>query len=321
MLNSNLSLRTSLPRVDGCKALTPAQLDEFRDDLIALVHRASSLQVTDPLRHIRALIEGGQPDPALFGKRLVVTEAVFYRGAPGAPVFQFPGTPTLAIGAPRQGVVLEEKLTRGGLAEEVQYMRDRERAAEYHLLEDIARRPGQYPELLTQLEQMVLGECVEAHLRARQSSSPYGPAMMIDMQDRLRRLAFERPEMIRESHLRMPDGCCGPADKRLPGLVEPEIRPARRVGVMSLRLVKAVADPKTGMIFILRVSLFCWVARMPARPRRLRRPKPLKGSRNSPNSISCSAIRLALNGLCAHSTAATQRFACSLVNALRSKRR
>ena len=95
---------------------------------------------------------------------------------------------------PENGVLIPRRNT---LAEEVQYMRDRERAAEYHLLEDIARRPGQYPELLTQLEQMVLGECVEAHLRARQSSSPYGSAMMIDMQDRLRRLAFERPEMIR----------------------------------------------------------------------------------------------------------------------------
>lgn len=185
-----------LPRVDGCKALSATQLDEFRDHLIALVHRASSLQVTNPLRHIRAVIDGGEPDPVLINKRIVVNETVVYREVPSKPTFRFQGEPKLIIGAPRQGVVLEEKLKRGGLSEEVEYMRERERAAEYHLLEDITRRPDQYPALLKQLEQMVLGECAEAHLRARQSSSSYGPAMMIDVQNRLRRLASERPEMV-----------------------------------------------------------------------------------------------------------------------------
>jgi hypothetical protein len=165
-----------LPRVDGCKSLTPQQLDAFRDDLIAIVHRASSLQVTDPRRHIRALIDGETPDPVLVQKRLVVEEVVVYRGQ-SAQTFQFLGAPTLALGDQRQGEVLEQKLKHGGLDEEVDYMRDRERAAEYHLFEDFERRPDRYPALLRQLEQMVLGECTEAHLRAR-------------------RLADERPEMV-----------------------------------------------------------------------------------------------------------------------------
>jgi hypothetical protein len=135
------------------------------------------------------------PDPVLIAKRLSVTEIV-YRAPSALPAaFQFPGAPALALGAPREGVVLEEKLRHGGLAEEIEYMRERERAAEYHLIEDATRRPDQYPRLLRQVEQMVLGECVEAHLRARQPS-PYGPTMMIDVQERLKRLAHERPEMI-----------------------------------------------------------------------------------------------------------------------------
>jgi hypothetical protein len=183
-----------LPRVDGCQSLTPVQLDGFRDDLIAMVHRASSLHVTDPIRYIRSVIDGATPDPALVAKRLSVNESIVYH-APSAP-FQFPGTPALALGVPRQGVVLEEKLQTGGLLQEIDYMRERERAAEYHLMEDATRRPDQYPGLLRQLEQMVLGECVEAHLRARQNAGLYGPAMMIDVQERLKRLANERPEMI-----------------------------------------------------------------------------------------------------------------------------
>jgi hypothetical protein len=108
-----------LPRVDGCKSLTPQQLDGFRDDLMAAIHRASSLQVTDPIRHLRPLIDGNGLDPVLAAKRLAVETTLKY--APSAPppaAFQFPGQPILTLGASRQSTVLEEKLKRGGLAEE-----------------------------------------------------------------------------------------------------------------------------------------------------------------------------------------------------------
>jgi len=39
---------------------------------MAAIHRASSLQVTDAIRHLRALIDGQGPDPALVAKRLDV---------------------------------------------------------------------------------------------------------------------------------------------------------------------------------------------------------------------------------------------------------
>jgi len=43
---------------------------------------------------------------------------------------------------------------------------------------------------------MVLGECDEAHLRARQQASPYGPSMLIEVQDRLRKLARDRSDRV-----------------------------------------------------------------------------------------------------------------------------
>jgi hypothetical protein len=130
-------------------------------------------------------------------KRLDVASTLIYRAEPAKmPPFKFSGPAVLALGAPRPPAVLEQKLERGGLAEEIDYMRARERAAEAHLLEDAIRRPDNYPALLAQLEEIVLGECSEAHLRARQGSELYGPAMLIEVQDRLRELARSRPEMI-----------------------------------------------------------------------------------------------------------------------------
>jgi hypothetical protein len=186
-----------LPRVDECKSLTSAQLDACRDDLMAAIHRASSLQVTDAIRHLRALIDGQGPEPALVAKRLDVQGTTIYiPDTASPPSFQFQGSPTLVLGASRPSAVLEEKLKRGGLADEVDYMRERERAAEYNLIADATRRPDQYPALLRQVEQMVLGECDEAHLRARQQASPYGPSMLIEVQDRLRNLARDQSDRI-----------------------------------------------------------------------------------------------------------------------------
>ena len=104
-----------LPRVDSCKTLSSSELDTLRDHLIATVHRASSLHLTDPARHFRSLIHGDDPDPVLVAKRLSVEEIIISSDrSEMPPIFQFPGAPALALGAPRQGAVLEKKLQNGG---------------------------------------------------------------------------------------------------------------------------------------------------------------------------------------------------------------
>lgn len=183
-----------IAKLDGCQLLTAEQLDQFRDDLVAKVYRASSLQVGDPSRHLRPQLSK-DPDPTLLAKRLVVDEIVTYQSAP-PQLFQFQGNPTLTLGASRSPTVLAQKLEKGGLVDEIEYLRERERVAEYSLMEDVARRPDQYPKLLRQVEQLVLGECSEAHLRARQQEAPYGPIMMIEVQDRLRRIATDNSDIV-----------------------------------------------------------------------------------------------------------------------------
>lgn len=181
-----------LGRLDECSAFPPSALDQTRDNMVGMIHRASSLQVTDPLRHLFPVVARSQPDPALEAKRVTVADAFALCASAAPPPTQFVGAPQLLLGQTRPSNVLTRKLEMGGLADQVVYMKERERAAEYHLLEDAARRPALYPELLRQVEELVLGECSEAHLRARQRPEPYGDAMLIDVQDRLRRLADHR---------------------------------------------------------------------------------------------------------------------------------
>jgi hypothetical protein len=186
-----------LASLDLCKSFNADQLKAFRDDLIGIVYRASSLQVEDPIRHLRPLINREAIDPRLAIKRLVIeTTIVFSPEADEPKPFQFVGESLIQLGEPRLPTILEQKLTTGGLADQIDYMAERERSAENHLLEDVQRRPERYPELLKQIEQVVIGECREAHLRARRASAPYGPAMLIDVQDRLRRIAHEEAPLV-----------------------------------------------------------------------------------------------------------------------------
>jgi hypothetical protein len=184
-----------------CESFAAERLDGLRDRFVAVVHRASSLQVTDPGRHLRALLGNTEADPALIAKRVVVeTTVVVDLDAPAPAPFRFPGKPTLSPGVPAPPTVLEQKLERGALVDEIAYMRTRERDAHYHILEDIERRADQYPALLRQVEEVVLGVCSEANLRARQNPEPYGARMLIEVQDRLRQVANTDPASVGRHH-------------------------------------------------------------------------------------------------------------------------
>ena len=163
---------------------------------MALVHRASSLQVTDPIRHLRPLVEPRDGDPALAAKKIVIADALRYHGGSIKLDFRYTGDPKLDPGAGLNSDVLAQKFHAAGLMEEIEYISERARAAEYNLLEDAMRRPEGFTALLRQIEQRVHGELSEAYLRARQQTAPYGPAMLIDAQDRLRRVAADDAAMI-----------------------------------------------------------------------------------------------------------------------------
>jgi len=70
---------------------SPAQLNEFRDHLVALVHRASSLHMENPIRHLHPLIAGQNQDPAVMAKRIVVADALVHQPGQACPLsFSFP---------------------------------------------------------------------------------------------------------------------------------------------------------------------------------------------------------------------------------------
>ncbi|MBN9521431.1 DUF4297 domain-containing protein [bacterium] len=184
-----------LPTVPGCAGLSAAELAAWCDRLIATVCACSSLAVNDPLRHLEPLFDGTGLSAAMAAKRLRPAELML-RPTPEARPFEFTEPPTIDIGTARNPNVLKAKLEGGDLKDHVDFLSQRERDTERHLMAEILRKPEKSQALLRRLQEVVGGECSEAHLRARVAGQPYGPRMMIDVQDRLRRIAKEEPARV-----------------------------------------------------------------------------------------------------------------------------
>jgi hypothetical protein len=184
-----------LPQVPGCNDLTVPELSAWCDHLIAKVCECSSLAVNDPLRHLEPLSNENRLTPAMAAKRLRPSE-VLVRPTPQTVPFEFTEPPAIDVGVARAPEVLKAKLESGDLADHVEYLSQRARDTERHLMAEILRRPEKSEALLRRLQEVVGGECSEAHLRARLGGLPYGPRMMINVQDRLRRIARDEPARV-----------------------------------------------------------------------------------------------------------------------------
>jgi Cap4-like dsDNA endonuclease family protein len=180
----------------GAQTLNATQLSSHFEKLMMKVSDASSLKVVDGMRHLFA--GDLDADPSLRAKRLdvEVTVAVEIDTVP-RPAFSQAVDPILVLGTQKETKTLETKLAKGEIDEaEIDNFRTRALVAEYTLLEDVQARPEEYPALQTQIERVVLGECIEAFLRAKQGGEPFGERMMIDVQDRLRTVAQDRPQLV-----------------------------------------------------------------------------------------------------------------------------
>jgi hypothetical protein len=179
-----------------CQHLNAAELNTLRDELVAMFHRAASLHVTDPDRHLLDLLSGKNTDPATVAKRIICANVSFATAVTPTKTFAYQGQPRIKPGSSQPGV-LEQKLERGGLVDMIEYMKAREQAAEYQFLEEQAKDPMTAAHQLRQVEEAVHGECLEAYLAAKASAqAPFGPTMFNDISSRLRRLESERKQLL-----------------------------------------------------------------------------------------------------------------------------
>jgi hypothetical protein len=73
-------------------------------------------------------------------------------------------------------------------------MRRRALTAEQELLGLASNPDGK--KIISQIENVVFGECDDANLRASQKGDIYGPTMLIDVQDRLKHISETKPSLV-----------------------------------------------------------------------------------------------------------------------------
>lgn len=179
-----------------CSHLAPGALRDLCNELVARFHRAASLYVQDPDRHLAGPSSGSTDDPTIKAKRIVLGEVMLVPAAKPPETFRYQGPPTISLGCSRTKRVLEQKLERGGLADLVDYMKAREQAAEYHFLEEQAKDPLVASQQLRQVEEAVHGECLEAFMAAKAPAAAFGQAMFNDITTRLRTLETRRRDLL-----------------------------------------------------------------------------------------------------------------------------
>ncbi len=186
-----------LPLITECRGLTPGSLSMVLNSLIGLMERAADVQCSDPMRHCVGITAANENDPLLLGKRVLVEEVILaIRDACDIGV-QYPEElATLILNGSDDGHnVLRKKMERGGLCAQFEVMRRKALTAESALL-DVASRSTNGKQKLSQVENVVLSECAEASLRVDHKMNPFGPSMLIDVQDRLKRISGETPSKV-----------------------------------------------------------------------------------------------------------------------------
>jgi hypothetical protein len=189
--------QTHISTLEECRLLNAPALKQVMETLIAALAEAASLVSSDPSRHWIGLTMTAQPDPYLMAKRFTKDHVLLVvRDFREASFRYLPSLASLELGkASGKLDTLKKKLAKGGLAGRYELLRRRSLSAEQKLL-DLATRPDQGKGVCSQIENVVLAECDEAHLRASQTPAPFGATMLIDVQDRLRRIAETEPTKV-----------------------------------------------------------------------------------------------------------------------------
>jgi hypothetical protein len=183
-----------LRQLEWCR-LHQAKLETIVRGLMEMVETASSLASQDPARHQPS--GNGALNPQLLAKRITVEEFILRSRELANPHFRYlPSLTTSPLAkASKDLKTFQTKLHQGGLDDYADSMRSQLLSSESVLL-DLVTRGEDGKADLTQIENVVKAQCDEARLRAERSPKPYGKQMLIEVQDRLTRVAREEGHKV-----------------------------------------------------------------------------------------------------------------------------
>jgi hypothetical protein len=187
-----------IANLSQCTFAGSAQLNKVREALTRMVANAAILSANTPSRDWVGLTKANAKDPYLESKKvtrdlvkLTIGEALIDFTCFPADLFTI-DLPNVS----KKSHVLEQKMNGGGIGSRYDVMQRRSMAAERHLLDRASRGSDTATKEMSQIENVVFGECDEAHLRTSKSGSTFGAPMLIDVQERLKAIAKDEPSRV-----------------------------------------------------------------------------------------------------------------------------
>lgn len=187
----------SLP---GCESLSRSKLNSIRDELISIITRASS--ISRDVASFDWIVDANNTGiPPEVQAKQVFTTAVdeTIRSHEKTPFRYLEGTSNLSLDSSSSSDVMECKLNRGGLSNQLLTMNRRMLSTEAKLLEDFHADPDMFDSTLDQLVGVVQGVCDDADVEAQVQTGtrgPFGPRKMLLVRQKLEQVAENNPAQV-----------------------------------------------------------------------------------------------------------------------------
>ena len=187
-----------IPHVAGCGHLIPSQLASLLDSLIGRVWQASSKSYQGPERHY-AIVNGNfGEDPQLLDKRISVNAFSTFIEAFKLPRFEYLRRFQSVKLLPErsEASILQQKMAGAGLTDYFDGLQRQTISTERHLFELQAKEPERGPQVVAQLESVVLRVCNDAHLKHTDDQRDFGLPMMRQVNEELKTIAESQPDEV-----------------------------------------------------------------------------------------------------------------------------
>jgi hypothetical protein len=194
-----------LAKLPHCAGLLPFQLDSLLDDLVQIIHEASSLLTTDPQQYWLCKKDPDDENPFLLAKRVSV-EAILVTIQDqnlSPPIRLIPDSGNYPLIKTQKNLsILEQKFFRAELSSQLSTMKIRTLAAERKFFEMVGKLPAdEFKVKYEQLLSVIKGRCDDAKLFTQEEVPPYGAKMLRSLLLDLKAIVDKQHDLVyRESY-------------------------------------------------------------------------------------------------------------------------
>jgi hypothetical protein len=189
-----------LANLEECKDFGLPKIHKLRDELVNDISKASSLLISNSVKHFYNLLKQGKGNPRISSKKYCVEDLRLRLNSLHNHAFDFlQGSSKLKIGEGKgNSNVLYQKLLKAGLENQFDSLERRGLSTEYKFLELTSKEGvADLNRILDQVEGVIITICSDALLENTNSNNIDGVSAMKSAQQKIREEVVKNPDNVR----------------------------------------------------------------------------------------------------------------------------